>query len=103
MKLTDEQIEDLRYSVLDDSVKIIDYLDKKFDEQEKRNRSNTIFYNHQYCTCFNCCNCSRYQCYPFILITTFITVKIIVIMVIITFIAINSICVLLVKNRIIFL
>lgn len=43
MKLTDEQIEDLRYSVLDDSVKIIDYLDKKFDEQEKRNRSNTIF------------------------------------------------------------
>lgn len=42
-RLTTEEVELLQDMCLDDSTKIIRYLDKKFKEQDKENRKNTVF------------------------------------------------------------
>lgn len=42
-KLTSEEVELLQDMCLDDSTKIIRYLDKKFEEQDKQNRKNMFF------------------------------------------------------------
>lgn len=42
-KLSSEEVEMLQDLCLDDSTKIIRYLDKKFEEQDKQNNKNMIF------------------------------------------------------------
>lgn len=70
-KLTSEEVELLQDMCLDDSTKIIRYLDKKFEEQDKQNRKNIFFYSFIHNSCVSCCTHCNTRYHSNILITIF--------------------------------
>lgn len=42
LKLNDEELENIKYMCLDDSTKVIQYLENKFEEQDKANKIDRI-------------------------------------------------------------